>query len=143
MWLQESCPVEALVALREALVDPAVFPDIGAAKELVLDDDRVAGFRFSRAEGEFVAIRQEKLSAVLGKTTAPAVLIAALEEAGVIEGGHGARRGKQLHVRLISRANGCIVTKPRCLVMKVDALAAFVEAAGRGRRSDEDAIVLA
>lgn len=141
--LQEGCPVEALVALREALLDPAVFPDIGAAKELVLDDDRVAGFRFSRAEGEFVAIRQEKLSAVLGKTTVPAVLIGALEEAGVIEGGHGARRGKQLHVRLISRANRCIVIKPRCLVMKADALAAFVEAAGRGRRSDEDAIVVA
>ncbi|KAB7786377.1 hypothetical protein [Methylorubrum populi] len=46
-------------------------------------------------------------------------------------------------MRLINRANRCIVTKPRCLVMKADTLAAFVEAAGRGRRSDEDAIVVA
>lgn len=141
--LQEGCPVEALIALREALSDPAVFPAIGVAKELVLDDERVAGFRFSRAEGEFVAIRQESLGAVLGKTAEPAVLVGALEEAGVIEGGHGARRGQQLHVRLINRANSCIVTKPRCLVMKADALAAFVEAAGWGHRSDKDAIVVA
>ncbi|TXN24523.1 DUF927 domain-containing protein [Methylobacterium sp. WL30] len=141
--LQEGCPVEALVALRDALCDPAVFPDIGTTRELVLNDNRVAGFRFSRAEGEFVAIRQESLRAVLGKTMDPSALIGALAEAGVVEGGHGARRGKQLHVRLINRANGCIVTKPRCLVMKADALAAFLEAAGRGRRVEEDAIVVA
>ncbi|MCJ2046419.1 DUF927 domain-containing protein [Methylobacterium sp. J-078] len=140
--LQEGCPVEALVALRTALDDPAVFPDIGAARELVLNDARVAGFRFGRAEGDYVAIRQECLGAILGKTTEPAALIGALEEAGVIEAGHGARRGKQLHVRLINRDNGCIVTKPRCLVMKAGALAAFLEAAGRGRAATEDAIVI-
>ncbi|MCP1538806.1 hypothetical protein [Methylorubrum extorquens] len=112
--LKVGCPVEALVALREALDDGAVFPNLGAARELIFDE-RMVGFRFSRNGDEFVAIRQERLSTVLGATTAPAVLIGALEEAGVIEGGHGARRGKQLHVRLISRANRCIVTKPRCL----------------------------
>lgn len=140
--LQEGCPVEALVALRDALNDTAVFPAIGTATELVLDD-RTAGFQFSKAGEDLVAIRQECLGAVLGKTTEPAVLIGALEEAGVIEAGHGNRRGKQIHVRLINRANSRVIAKPRCLVMKATTLAAFLEAAGRGRRSDEDAIVVA
>lgn len=140
--LQEGCPVEALVALRDALEDMAVFPAIGTATELVLDE-QTAGFRFSKAGDDFVAIRQECLGTVLSKTTEPAVLIGALEEAGVIEAGHGNRRGKQVHVRLVNRANGRVIAKPRCLVMKGAALAAFLEAAGRGRRSDSDAIVVA
>jgi len=140
--LQVGCPVEALVALRDALDDAEVFPAIGKATELILDD-RMAGFRFSRASEDFVAIRQECLGAVLGETTEPAVLIDALEEAGVIEAGHGNRRGKQVHVRLINRENGRIIAKPRCLVMTAGVLAAFLEAAGQGRRSGEDAIVVA
>ncbi|MGC5780836.1 DUF927 domain-containing protein [Methylobacterium sp. NFXW15] len=139
--LQEGCPVEAIVVLRDALDDVAVFPIIGTATELVLND-RTAGFRFSKAGDDFVAIRQECLGAVLGETTEPAVLIGALEEAGVIEAGHGNRRGKQVHVRLINRENGRVVAKPRCLVMKLTTLTAFLEAAGRGRRSGEDAIVV-
>ena len=140
--LQEGCPVEAVMALRDALDDAAVFPAIGKATELVLDE-RTAGFRFSKAGDDLVAIRQECLGTVLGETTEPAVLIGALEEAGVIEAGHGNRRGKQVHVRLINRVNGRVIAKPRCLVMKAAALAAFLEAAGRGRRSGDDAIVVA
>ncbi|MBP1184184.1 hypothetical protein [Methylobacterium sp. PvR107] len=140
--LQDGCPVQALVALRDALDDAAVFPAISTATELILDG-RTAGFRFSKVGDDFVAIRQECLGAVLGEITEPAMLIGALEEAGVIEAGHGNRRGKQVHVRLVNRANGRIIAKPRCLVMKATALAAFLEAAGRGRRSGEDAIVVA
>ena len=141
--LQVGCPVEALVALRDALNNDGVFPAIGTAKELVLDDERVAGFRFSKGSDEFVAIRQESLGGVLGKTTEPEVLIGALQEAGVIEVGHGARKGKQLHVCLINRTNGRIIAKPRCLVMKAAALEAFLESSGRGRTGDQDAIVIA
>lgn len=140
--LKVGCSVEALVALRAGLSDLAVFPDIGAAKELIFDA-RMVGFRFSQSGDEFVAIRQERLGTVLGATTQPAVLIGALEEAGVVERGHGARRGKQLHVRLISRTSDHISAKPRCLVVKAAALEAFLEAAGPGQCPDEDAIVVA
>lgn len=141
--LQVGCPVEALVALRNALEDPRVFPAIGTAKELVLDDDQMVGFHFSQAGQEYVAIRQDRLQALLGKITEPEVLIGALEEAGVIEAGHGGRKGKQLHVKLISRTDGRIIAKPRCLVMKAVALSAFVDAAGRGQSGAQDAIVIA
>ncbi|MEA1831275.1 DUF927 domain-containing protein [Methylobacterium durans] len=141
--MQVGCAREAIVALAEALNDAAMFPDIGTAKELILDHDAaMVGFRFSKAGDEFVAIRQDGLGALLDKTAEPEALISALAEAGVIELGHGGRRGKQLHVQLINRANGRIIVKPRCLVMKAAPLAAFIEAAGRGRRGDDDAIVV-
>lgn len=50
---------------------------------------------------------------------------------------------KRVMVQLINRANGRVIVKPRCLVMKAAALGAFLEGAGRGRRSGSDAIVVA
>lgn len=138
--LQVGCPREALLALDDALRDPEVFPDIGSGKELRLGEgNRFVGFRFSRGGQVLVAIRQEALSLILEGITEPEVLIGALEQAGVLEGGHGGRTGQQVRVSIVSRTAGRI-EKPRCLVMKETKLEEFLHAAGAGHAGREDAI---
>ncbi|WP_162239184.1 DUF927 domain-containing protein [Methylobacterium sp. Leaf89] len=140
--MQVGCPREALVALRDALLNPEVFPQVGSCQELVLQpENRVAGFHFRRAGEDLIAIRRERLGSVLDGLADVEALIAALEQAGVLDGGHGGRRGQQVRVSIIGRTEGRI-EKPRCLVMKAATLDAFLQAAGRGRAGGEDAIVI-
>jgi hypothetical protein len=117
--LDARSPAQHLQALVNALQD---LPDCGNRDHLTLQKGQpFIGLKFRREGTRFIGVRAEKLSTIVPGTGAIYALLNALDQAGVLEKGHGGKRAKQVNIS-VTTGEGETIRKPRLLVMQAGKL---------------------
>ena len=117
--LDARSPAQHLQALVNALQD---LPDCGNRHHVTLKKGQpFIGLKFRREGKRFIGVRAEKLSTIVPGTEAIYALLNALDQAGVLEKGHGGKRAKQVNIS-VRTGEGETIRKPRLLVMQASKL---------------------